>query len=305
MSNNTSPTYLVILYYPESKYIDNDDILILIEQLDNIKESNIKCMEVMLNSAGGDAYSAYKMIKILRSKCEFLRVIVPLYAKSAATLLSLGADEIIMGPQSELGPLDAQIEHPHAEGILLSALDGVNPLRYLSIFASDLAFEFGSQIRDKVGLSRKDSVELSIEFTDKIITPIISKLDPLLINMCYRNLLVAEYYGKELLTKYMFKNNNPETEEVPNADDTINQLVWQYPEHGFVIDIDEAKRLNLKVKNAKEYNDWEFIWNIFLALQEYEDKVILVDNKETLTQTINRQNGVISNDEEHNDEEHN
>jgi hypothetical protein len=32
-----------------------------------------------------------------------------LYAKSAATLLALGADEIVMGETSELGPIDAQV----------------------------------------------------------------------------------------------------------------------------------------------------------------------------------------------------
>jgi hypothetical protein len=37
------------------------------------------------------------------------RVIIPLYAKSAATILSLGAHEIVMGLHSEIGPIDPQV----------------------------------------------------------------------------------------------------------------------------------------------------------------------------------------------------
>ena len=38
-----------------------------------------------------------------------VRVIVPDYAKSAGTLMALGADRIIMSETSELGPIDPQV----------------------------------------------------------------------------------------------------------------------------------------------------------------------------------------------------
>jgi hypothetical protein len=37
-------------------------------------------------------------------------VVVPDIAKSAATVLALGADEVLVGPASDLGPVDPQIE---------------------------------------------------------------------------------------------------------------------------------------------------------------------------------------------------
>ena len=42
------------------------------------------------------------------SKGKF-SVLIPYYAKSAATLLSLAADEIVMGPMGELGPVDPSV----------------------------------------------------------------------------------------------------------------------------------------------------------------------------------------------------
>jgi len=47
---------------------------------------------------------------------------VPRYAKSAATLLALGADRILLGKFAEIGPLDAQFDDPERE-YRLSALD--------------------------------------------------------------------------------------------------------------------------------------------------------------------------------------
>jgi len=40
---------------------------------------------------------------------ESFNVIVPNFANSAATMLAIGADKIIMGTNSELGPIDPQI----------------------------------------------------------------------------------------------------------------------------------------------------------------------------------------------------
>ncbi len=45
-----------------------------------------------------------------RFKKDRFIVSIPAEAKSAATLLSFGADEIHMGPMSELGPIDIQVD---------------------------------------------------------------------------------------------------------------------------------------------------------------------------------------------------
>lgn len=70
----------------------------------------VQNLDLVVVSNGGDGITAEKMLDLCRKHCTGLfRVVVPLYAKSAATLLALGADEIVMGETSELGPIDAQI----------------------------------------------------------------------------------------------------------------------------------------------------------------------------------------------------
>ncbi|MCO8160997.1 ATP-dependent Clp protease proteolytic subunit [Pseudomonas sp. 21LCFQ010] len=65
---------------------------------------------LILKSPGGEVESAYLISKMCnRYKDGRFVVGVPAEAKSAATLLSLGADEIHMGAMSELGPIDPQI----------------------------------------------------------------------------------------------------------------------------------------------------------------------------------------------------
>lgn len=70
---------------------------------------DVDTLNVILHSPGGDGTVVEKFVSLCRVQCKRFRVIIPHQAKSAATLIALGADEIIMGPSSELGPIDAQV----------------------------------------------------------------------------------------------------------------------------------------------------------------------------------------------------
>jgi len=65
---------------------------------------------LLLDAPGGDALAAERIINLCRkySKKDF-ETIVPARAKSAATMVCLGSDRILMGATSELGPIDPQI----------------------------------------------------------------------------------------------------------------------------------------------------------------------------------------------------
>lgn len=67
-------------------------------------------LHLMLASPGGDGEIAVRMVRILQARCRELTVVVPDMAKSAATILALGADHILMGPGSDLGPVDPQFQ---------------------------------------------------------------------------------------------------------------------------------------------------------------------------------------------------
>ncbi|MDR3360361.1 MAG: ATP-dependent Clp protease proteolytic subunit [Bifidobacteriaceae bacterium] len=66
-------------------------------------------LHVLLASPGGDGEAALRMVRSMQARCRELTVIVPDMAKSAATILCLGAHRILMGPAGDLGPIDPQM----------------------------------------------------------------------------------------------------------------------------------------------------------------------------------------------------
>ena len=66
-------------------------------------------LHVLLRSPGGDGQVAVRLARTAQAACRRLVVVVPDIAKSAATIYALGAHQIVMGPPSDLGPIDPQI----------------------------------------------------------------------------------------------------------------------------------------------------------------------------------------------------
>lgn len=83
-----------------------------------INSDNAKGISLLLDSPGGDGLTAERIIQICRnySGGDF-EVIVPARAKSAATMVCLGADQILMSPTSELGPIDPQVLFDMGQGV--------------------------------------------------------------------------------------------------------------------------------------------------------------------------------------------
>jgi hypothetical protein len=78
-------------------------------------------IHLILATPGGDGETAVRLVRAAQARCKELTVIVPDVAKSAGTLLALGAHWILMGPASDLGPIDPQFQFP--DGSLVSAKD--------------------------------------------------------------------------------------------------------------------------------------------------------------------------------------
>lgn len=69
-------------------------------------------LHLMLCSPGGDGETAIRLARMAQAASARFVVLVPESAKSAATILALGAHEIVMGPTSDLGPIDPQVFLP-------------------------------------------------------------------------------------------------------------------------------------------------------------------------------------------------
>lgn len=94
-----------------------DNMTYLEELLHPLERS--KPLHVILASPGGDGETAIRIVRALQARCSDLTILLPDMAKSAATILCLGADRIIFGPGGDLGPVDPQMRYPN--GTLASA----------------------------------------------------------------------------------------------------------------------------------------------------------------------------------------
>ncbi len=87
--------------------IDPEQVTYFCELLHNA-DPNVD-LHLMLRSPGGDGTAAIRLARAAQASCRRFVLLVPDIAKSAATIFALGADEIVMGPTSDLGPIDPQV----------------------------------------------------------------------------------------------------------------------------------------------------------------------------------------------------
>jgi ATP-dependent protease ClpP protease subunit len=101
-------TFFTSFVYPWV-HLHDPDAIMLEEVLQNLELENEELV-LILNCPGGDALTAERVINICRSYSKTgYSVIIPKQAKSAATMVCLGAQKLLMSATSELGPIDPQI----------------------------------------------------------------------------------------------------------------------------------------------------------------------------------------------------
>jgi hypothetical protein len=199
--------------------------------------------DLLIHSGGGDVNVAYQMIEVLRMHSKALRAVVPLYAKSAATLLCLGADEIVVDELAQLGPLDTQIIEERKGG-QLSFASALNPfktleqLRQFSLETLDIAVKL---IISRCPMNPDEALDHATKFVGAITTPLFTQLSPEKLGEYSRALSVGTEYGERLLRRY---SKIPEAEQ----ERLLERLVHGYPSHEYIIDYHEALELGLPVK---------------------------------------------------------
>lgn len=195
--------YLVLILHDEVGSIASYDANALYSAASAIPQ-NSKNILLIVHSSGGSIEPAYLIGKTLKrlAKNKFV-VAVPRKAKSAATLISLGADEIHMGYVSELGPIDPQINSFPALA-LGDALDSI----------ADVACRFPA----------------AAEMLGKYLT----NQAPMRLLGYYKRIgeSAVQYAERLLSDKTLAKGKL--------AKDVAHRLVNHYKDHSFVIDFDEA-----------------------------------------------------------------
>ncbi len=69
-------------------------------------------IDLLLHARSGAGEAVWRVLNLLREGCDHLGVIVGTKAQGTAALLALGADEIVVGPLSDLGSVESARKHP-------------------------------------------------------------------------------------------------------------------------------------------------------------------------------------------------
>ena len=175
-------------------------------------------LDVIVHSSGGDIDASYNLACLFQKfGHKKLTFIVPRWAKSAATLLVCAGDEILMTPIAELGPLDPQITQ-------------INPLEERFEQFSPLHVQTTLElIRNEFQSGNRDLAE-----------GLLKRLQyPLTLGSFIKSLEIAEQYLVRLLKSRMAKTGKLGA----TPEEIAKRLTREYADHGFCINIDEAKKL--------------------------------------------------------------
>jgi hypothetical protein len=201
---------------------------------------------VVLDTPGGSLDSAYRILLYLGRFAETLRVYVPRQAKSAGTLIALGANELRMSPFAELGPLDTQIRDPRNPTERMSALDCYKSVDYVRTFGLETFKQtlwcLADETRGRVPLP--ELLKIAADFSLGGISPALSQVGALDFGAWGRSLNIGQSYAKEIAHRV--------TADMPRSEQIAERLVFGYTHHLFPIDITGAANIGLKPEAMTE-----------------------------------------------------
>ncbi len=203
-----------------------------------------RTLNVLLNSPGGSLDAAYAAALYLAAYAKDLRVHVPSRAKSASTLLAIGADKVYLSAFGELGPLDTQIPDPRNPANTVSALDCYQSVDYVRDFGFNTITSVLPQLVESTErrIPVSDLLAAASTFAIGAIQPVLSTITALDFGGWGRSLRIGEKYASKLLRA------KTKDGDYARADRIAYQLVYGYTHHPFPIDFHEAKRIGLDVE---------------------------------------------------------
>lgn len=206
----------------------------------------VRTIDVLLDTYGGSLDSAFKTVLFLSRFAERIRVFVPRRAKSAGTLIAIGAHELKMSPFAELGPLDTQIVDPRNPTELVSALDCYQSVDYVRAFGlTTLRRTLVALAKEmQTGIPLSELVNTAEHLSTGSITSMLAQIKALDFGGWGRTLKIGELYAKSLLARVGYTP--------AEAGRIAYQLVYGYTHHPFPIDLNEAVRVGLRPQHMDE-----------------------------------------------------
>ncbi len=207
-------------------------------------------IDLFLYSRGGDVSVPWRIVSMIREFCDEFCVLIPYKAYSATTMISMGADQIVMGKKAELGPIDPT---------LVRSIVGEAAVPPTEISVEDM-FSYISFMREKVNIS--DQAALA-----QVMSQLADHLTPLTLGRVNRQYSHIRLVARKLLTSH---NQKMEESKIGTIVDALTEKMYS---HGHAIGRTEAAEVGLPVEMPNDELE-KLIWKLYT---EYENLLHLND----------------------------
>jgi len=212
--------------------IGDDQVRVIFDHLLNVKKRPIPRLDLFLVSNGGNGVVPWRLVSLFREFSKEFRVLIPYRAYSAATLLALGADQIVMHPFGELGPIDPSVSNDfnprNAQG------------QPIPISVEDVK-AFVAFIKKTVGITHEDELVKTIE-------SLCSQVHPLALGNVER--FVSQ--SRMIATKVLKTHMDGDADHI--IDELVENMTSKLYFHGHPINRNEARK-DLKLKVLEDCSD--------------------------------------------------
>lgn len=233
-----SKSHLLCYVAGSMAQITRDDVIGVVEILHNVPRGD--SIDLLLHTGGGDINAAEKFVSMLRAavgKQGRFRVIVPDFAKSAGTLISLAADKILMSDSSELGPIDPQFPKKDSDGTV----------RWHSVLNYLAAYEITRQ-------------QILLDPNDAVANAMLARFDPTMLQQFEAVKRRARTLAEHHLRRWMFHNKTVAYTKIANALMDIER----WPAHGQMIGYEDAREMELEIEYLPpDSPEWQEYWSLY------------------------------------------
>jgi hypothetical protein len=214
------------------------------EQLDKI--GKVEKISLFLYTRGGDTMAAYSLVNLIRQFCSEFEIIIPSKARSSGTIISLGADKIMMTKQATLGPIDPSLNSPlNPQNPQIPN----NPQARIPVSVESIQGFFDLAKNELKLNDEKNLKDVLINLADKV--------HPLVLGNVYRSRTQIQMVARKLLQKQLG------ADQVENIDKIIAFLCSDSGSHDYAIYRNEARdELGLSIEKPND-QQYEKIKSVF------------------------------------------
>ena len=197
-------------------------------------------ISLVLYTRGGDTMAAWSLVNLIRQYCVEFEVIIPSKAHSSGTIISLGADNIMMTKQATLGPIDPSLNTPlNPQNPSLPN----NPQARVPVSVESIQGFFE--------LARKELKVKNGTGLDKILLNLSEKVHPLVLGGVYRTRSQIKMVARKLLIKQLGEEQQEKINKI------VSFLCSDSGSHDYAIYRNEARDelgLSIEKPNDEQYS---------------------------------------------------